>query len=270
MIRNLSELWQYRALLWALTARELRARYRASVLGFLWTFLNPLLNMVVYVLVFGVLMATPVPRYPFFLFCGLIPWIFFSSSITAGTTAVSDRRDLLTKVRFPAQVLPATVVLTNLINFLLSLPLLFLLGGLYQDVPTWHLLFVPVVLLVQTAFTLGLAYLLSSLNIAFRDLQHIVSNLVQMLFFLTPVLWDLDSVGEMNRLGLRLSAQQAKVLLLYSNPMAAVMAAWRDIFYLHRSPAWEPLGVVALISLSLFWISSGVFERRREEFAELV
>ncbi len=128
MIRNLRELWQYRALLWALTARELKARYRASVLGFLWTFLNPTLNMVVYVMVFGVLLSSPVERYPFFLFSGLLPWIAFSSSVAAGTTSVSDRRDLLTKVRFPAQVLPATVVLTNLINFLLSLPLLFVVG----------------------------------------------------------------------------------------------------------------------------------------------
>lgn len=270
MLRNITELWQYRGLLWALTARELRARYRASVLGFLWTFLNPSLNMVVYVLVFGVLMATPVERYPFFLFCGLIPWIFFSTSIIGGTTAVSDRRDLLTKVRFPAQVLPATVVLTNLINFLLSLPLLFVLGALYEDVPSWHLIFAPVVLLVQVAFTLGLTYLLSALNVAFRDLQHIVANLVQMMFFLTPVLWDLDSVGAVKRFGLDLTAQQARDVLLYSNPMAAVMAAWRDIFYLHRTPAWEPLGAVALLSLVLFWVSSGVFERRREEFAELV
>jgi len=270
MRRNLRELWQYRGLLWALTTRELRARYRASVLGFLWTFLNPSLNMVVYVLVFGVLMASPVERYPFFLFCGLLPWIFFSSSVVGGTTSVSDRRDLLTKVRFPAQVLPATVVLTNLINFLLSLPLLFLLGTLYQDLPTWHIVFLPIVLVVQTAFTLGLTYSLSALNVAFRDLQHIVANLVQMLFFLTPVLWNLDSVGDVSRFGLDLSAQQARDLLLFCNPMAAVMAAWRDIFYLHQTPAWEPLGAVALLSLALFWVSSGVFERRREEFAELV
>lgn len=270
MFRNLSELWQYRALLWALTARELNARYRGSVLGFLWTFLNPTLNMLVYSLVFGVLMANSTARYPFFLFCGLIPWIFFSSSVVGGTTAVSDRRDLLTKVRFPAQVLPATVVLTNLINFVLSLPLLFLLGFIYEDVPSWHLVLVPVVLLVQTAFTLGVTYLLSSLNVAFRDLQHIVVNVVQMLFFLTPVLWTIDSLGVVDRFGLSLSATEAKSLLLYVNPMAAVMTAWRDIFFNHRVPAWEPLATVALVSLILLWISSGVFERRREEFAELV
>jgi lipopolysaccharide transport system permease protein len=273
MIKNLRELWQYRGLLWALTARELKARYRASVLGFIWTFLNPTLNMVVYVLVFGVLMATPVERYPFFLFSGLLPWIYFSSSVVGGTTSVSDRRDLLTKVRFPAQVLPATVVLTNLINFLLSVPLLFVLGALYADVPTWHLVFAPVVLLVQTAFTLAVAYLLSALNVAFRDLQHIVANVVQMLFFLTPVLWTLDGlsgVGAVHGLALTLSAAELRQAMLFGNPLAAVMSAWRDILYLHHSPDWGPLSSVGLVSLILFWISSGVFERRREEFAELV
>ena len=131
MIRNLTELYQYRALLIALSMRELKARYRASVLGFLWTFLNPTLNMLVYALVFGVLMRNSVPNYAYYLFTGLLPWIFFSSSVLGGTTSISDRRDLLTKVRFPAQVLPATVVLTNLINFLLSLPLLLGLGLLF-------------------------------------------------------------------------------------------------------------------------------------------
>lgn len=270
MIKNLQELYQYRALLWALTTRELKARYRASALGFLWTFLNPTLNMVVYVLVFGVLMATTVERYPFFLFCGLIPWIFFSTSVLGGTTSVSDRRDLLTKVRFPAQVLPATVVMTNLLNFLLSLPLLFLLGGLYRDWPTWHLVFIVPVLLVQTFFTLAVTYLLSSLNVAFRDLQHIVANIVQMLFFLTPVLWNVDSVGPIKKWGVDLSAQQAQDLVIYANPMAAVMDAWRDVFYRHEVPEWRPLLGVALIALVVMWISAAVFERRREEFAELV
>jgi lipopolysaccharide transport system permease protein len=270
VLRNLRELWQYRALLWALTARELRARYRASVLGFLWTFLNPTLNMAVYGLVFGVFLASPIPRYPYFLFSGLLPWIAFSSSVAGGTTAVSDRRDLLTKVRFPAQVLPATVVLTNLLNFLLSLPLLFALGALYGDWPSWHLVYLPLVLLVQTLFTLALTYLLSALNVAFRDLQHIVGNVLQMVFFLTPVLWTLDQVGEVQRFGVTLGRDQAQALMLYLNPMAAVMSAWRDIFYLHRSPVGGPLWAVAALSVVLLGLASAVFERRREEFAELV
>ena len=113
MIRNLSELYQYRALLSALSVRELKARYRASVLGFLWTFLNPTLNMLVYVLVFKLVMRNSNPHYAYLLFSGLLPWIFFSSSILGATSSISDRKDLLTKVRFPAQVLPATVVFRN-------------------------------------------------------------------------------------------------------------------------------------------------------------
>lgn len=270
MLRNLQELYQYRALLWALSLRELKARYRASVLGFLWTFLNPTLSMAVYGLVFGVLMDNAPQRYPFYLFSGLLPWIFFSTSVLGGTTSVSDRKDLLTKVRFPAQVLPAYVVLTNLINFGLSLPLLFLLGLFYSDTPSWHLVFVPVLALLQTLFTLSITYLLSALNVAFRDLQHIIANVVQLAFFLTPVLWEVSSVKGIDRFGIALSAPELQRVIITTNPMAALMTAWRDVLFSHRVPAWEPLAVVAGITLVILWFSTGVFERRREEFAELV
>lgn len=262
MIRNLRELYQYRALLWALTLRELKARYRASVLGFLWTFLNPTLTMIVYVVVFGFIMRNSEERFPFFLFCGLLPWLFFSSSVMAGTSAVSDRRDLLTKVRFPAQVLPATVVFTNLLNFLLSLPLLLLLGAYYAWWPSWHVVFVVPVLLVQTLFTLAVTYVLSALNVAFRDLQHIVGNVVQMLFFLTPVLWSTETQLK--------DHPELRAAVVYGNPLASLMTAWRDIFYSHRVPEPWPLLTVAVASVVLMWFAARVFERRREEFAELV
>lgn len=270
MIKNLVELWRYRALLWALTVRELKARYRASVLGFLWTFLNPTLNMIVYVMVFGFIMQNTVPRYPFVLFCGLLPWINFSSSVVAGTSAVSDRKDLLTKVRFPAQVLPATVVLTNTINFLLSLPLLIALGAAYAWFPSWHYVFVIPVLIVQTFFTLAVTYLLSALNVAFRDLQHVVSNVVQMLFFLSPVLWPIELLDGKHFDLLGAHVEDVKSVVIYANPLATLMVAWRDIFNLHQAPAAGPLLAVAGISLVVMWLSAGVFERRREEFAELV
>src|SRR3954454_12787431 len=124
MLRNLRELYRYRALLWALIQRELQARYRNSVLGFLWTFLNPMLHMAVYALLFKVYMRQNIPNYTYFMFIGLLPWIWFSTSIGSGASAISDRRDLLTKVRFPAQVLPAVVVTTNLLNYLFALPLM--------------------------------------------------------------------------------------------------------------------------------------------------
>ncbi len=266
MIRNFKELYQYRGLLWALTARELKARYRASVLGFFWTFLNPSLSMLVYVVVFGFLMDTGVQQYPLYVFSGLLPWIFFSSSVLGGTSSVSDRRDLLTKVRFPAQVLPATVVMTNLINFALSLPLLLLLGAWFRAWPTWHVVFAVPVVLVQILFTLAVAYFLSALNVTFRDLQHLVGNVMQMLFFLTPVLWSPEVLkGKWGFTG-----DQVRAAIMYANPLASVMVAWRDIFYWHRVPEAGPLLWVALLSLVFMAIASALFERRREEFAELI
>ncbi len=260
MIRNLRELYQYRALLWSLTLRELKARYRASVLGFLWTFLNPTLQMGVYSLIFGLIIQQEIPHYPFFIFVGMLPWIFFSSSVMAGASAISDRRDLLTKVRFPAQVLPATVVASNLANYLLSLPLMIALGLASGVVPTWHaVIFLPIVVL-QTLFTLSVAYVLSALNVAFRDLQHIVGNLVMLGFFGTPILW---SIG-------RISSEGTRTALIYGNPMAAMTVSYQQIFYYHRLPDWEPLGTVALLSVAMLWVASFIFEQRREEFAELV
>ena len=260
MIRNLRELYQYRALLWALTVRELKARYRASVLGFLWTFLNPTLSMAVYVLVFGWLMASETPRFPYYVFSGLLPWIYFASSVGAGTSAVSERRDLLTKVRFPAQVLPATVVLTNAINFLLSIPLLVLLGLGYQQWPTWHFVFIVPLLLVQSLFTLAITYVVSAMNVAFRDLQHIMGNILQLGFFVTPVIWRLEQVKTLEQ----------QHLVLYLNPVAALVEAWHDIFFRQRVPEATPLAVVTVLSLVMMWLASSLFEHRREEFAELI
>jgi lipopolysaccharide transport system permease protein len=256
MIRNLHELYQYRALLWNLTLRELKARYRASALGFLWTFLNPTLQMLVYALMFGVFLKQATPRYPFFLFTGLLPWICFSTTVIMGTSTISDRRDLLTKVRFPAQVLPATVVATNIANYVLSLPLMTGLGLFYGVVPTWHYAFFIPVLMVQTLFTLAVTYLCSAINVAFRDLQHIVNNLVTLAFFGTPVLY-------------RVPAEHEGLVNLI-NPMAPVVSAYRAIFYEQTMPQLKPLAVVALLSVVLLWVSSWIFESRREEFAELV
>jgi lipopolysaccharide transport system permease protein len=259
MFRNLRELYQYRALLWSLTVRELKARYRASVLGFLWTFLNPTLNMMVYAVVFGYLLKAGQAAYPYFLFIALLPWIFFATSVGGGASSVSDRRDLLTKVRFPAQVLPATVVATNLLNYLLSLPLLIGLGMLYGQWPTWHvLLFFPLVIL-QTTLILGLTYLVSAFNVALRDLQHIVLNVMQMMFFLTPIVWSVSTVPA-----------KYQQLVVYGNPMAALVSSYRAIFYEHVLPDMMPLAGVVVFSIAMLWLGAGVFERRREEFAELV
>jgi lipopolysaccharide transport system permease protein len=259
MIRNLRELYQYRRLLFSLVQRELKARYRASLLGFFWTFLNPTLHMLVYAIVFGRLLKQAVDKYPYFMFVGLLPWIWFSASVAGGASAISDRRDLLTKVRFPPQVLPAQVVATHLVNYLFSLPLLVILGLLYKSWPTWHVLLFPLVVIIQLLFTLGLTYLVAAVNVTFRDVQHIVGNILMLSFFLTPVLYSLERIPIEYRAWVELG-----------NPMAVLIGAYQDLFYEHRLPRFGPLVYVFGFSLVLLWLTSLLFERRREEFAELI
>lgn len=259
MFQNLREIYRYRALLWALTVRELRARYRASVLGFLWTFLNPTLQMLVYTLLFSVYMRQNIEHYAYFLFVGLLPWTWFASSITGCATSISDRRDLLTKVRFPAQVLPATVILTNLINYLLSIPLVLALGAFFGVWPSWHLLALPAVLFVQLLFTVALGYLVSALNVRFRDLQFVVANLTMLWFFLTPILYPLEIVPVRYR-----------PLLHYGNPVAVLVNAYQAIFVRHALPEFAELGYLALGAAALLWFTALIFEAGREEFAEYV
>lgn len=259
MLRNLRELYQYRGLLLSLTLRELKARYRGSVLGFLWTFLNPTLQMLVYTLLFSVYMRQQIEHYTYFLFIGLLPWIWFSSSVNGGASAISDRRDLLTKVRFPAQVLPASVVATNLCNFLLSIPLLLLFGLFFGRVPSWHMVAFPLVVLTQLCVTLALAYLISAINVTFRDLQQIVGNLLTMWFFVTPIFYRSTTIPE-----------EFRNLVVLANPMAVMVISYQSIFYDHQLPAAGPLVLWMGISLVLLGVASAIFERRREEFAEIV
>lgn len=259
MFRNLRELYQYRGLLLSLTQRELKARYRGSVLGFLWTFLNPTLHMLVYTLLFSVYMRQQIEHYTYFLFIGLLPWIWFSSSLNAGASAISDRRDLLTKVRFPAQVLPATVVITNLCNFLLAVPLLLLLGAFLGHWPSWHVLLFPVVGFVQLCVTLALAYLLSAINVTFRDLQQIIANLLTMWLFVTPIFYRVTTIPE-----------SVRDFVVLANPMAVMVTSYQSIFYDHELPAVAPLAMWMGIAVVLLWTASEIFERRREDFAEVV
>ncbi|MCI0574298.1 MAG: ABC transporter permease [Myxococcaceae bacterium] len=259
MLRNLQELYQYRGLLLSLVQRELTARYRGSVLGFLWTFLNPTLLMLVYALVFSVYMRQDLRNPLYFQFVGLLPWIWFSTSVGGCATAISDRRDLLTKVRFPAQVLPASVVTTNLLNYLFSLPLMVVLGALHGMWPTWHILLLPAVAATQLLLTLGLGYVVAALNVTFRDLQHIIGNLLTLGFFVTPVLYPIATVPE-----------RFRDLVLYGNPVAALITSYQSILYEHRLPEARPLLWVAGLSVVLLWGAARLFESRREEFAECI
>lgn len=259
MIEQFRELYRFRVLIGALVVRHLSVRYRGSVLGFLWSFLNPLCLMLVYMLVFKFYIRfDSVDNYTIFLFCGLLPWIWFTSAVSEGTSSIVSSGHLITKSMFPAHVLPTVSVISTGVNLLLSLPLLFLfmfVGG----VP-FHatLIALPVLITVQFFFLLGLALVLASLNVQFRDVQHIVTNLLTFLFFLCPIIYPASSVPARFQFTLDL------------NPLALFTLFYHDLIL---DGVWpDPVRaayLVAWVGIVLF-IGHAIFKRYREGFAELL
>ena len=237
VVTSLAELVANRQVLWALVWRDLKARYRGSVLGFLWTFLNPLLLMAIYSLVFSVYMRVDLPHYPIFVFAGLLPWMWFSTAIASGAGAVVEGASLIKRVAFPPHVLPAVTVLATLVNFLLGLPLLlaFMLGF---GVPIrMAVLAVPLIIAIQLVFTASVATIMSLLNVRYRDLQHLLASAMTLWFFVTPVLYPTSLVPP--------SFQP----LLILNPMTSIVLAYQDALYHGRFPSLEHLALAAAFAL---------------------
>lgn len=258
MLKDFKELFKYRVLIWTLVVKQLKVRYRGSILGFLWSFLNPLLLMIVYALVFLVYMRISMENYTVYMFCGLLPWIWFSSSLIEGTSSIVLGGNLITKSMFPAEVLPMVSVITNLINYLLGLPMLFLFIILFKVKIGMSLFAFPIVVFIQFFFTYGLVLGCSSLNVHFRDVQHLIANFITLWFFLCPIIYPVSQIPERFR------------FTLYANPMAVITMAYNDIFFYHRFPNWKALALVLIVSLFVYIVGNNIFEKYRDTFAEEV
>jgi lipopolysaccharide transport system permease protein len=256
MTRALRELIAYREILLILIWRDLKTRYRGSVLGFLWTFLNPLLLMVIYSLVFSVYMRVDIKAYPVFVFAGLLPWIWFSSSMLSGASSIVESGSLIKRVPFPPQILPAVTVTAALVNFLLALPLLLIFMAAWRLPIGWSLLLLPLPIAIQYVFTLGLAIVISMLTVRYRDLQQLLANLLTLWFFLTPVLYPTAMVP----------ARFHAFLLL--NPMAILVAAFQDALYGAHVPSLGQLAPVAALAVVVLGAALALADRMRWGLAE--
>lgn len=250
----LKEIYAYRTMVASLIRRELRGRYKGSILGFLWTFINPLLQLCVYTLVFSVIMRNNIERFYLFLFVALIPWIFFSTCLTGGTRVIFAQGDMVKKIYFPREVLPIAFVTSQFVNMLLTFIVIFavlILTG--WGINLYALLYLPIVMIVEYILTLGIAMLGSALTVYIRDLEQIFGILSMAWMYLTPILYSVDMVPE-QLLG-----------IFYLNPMTSVIVAYRDILYYKVPPALSTmtnavvLGVVVLI---VGWFSFGVLKKR--------
>lgn len=256
MISQLKEIYQYREMIWMLVRRDLRGRYKASVLGFLWTFINPLLQLGVYTIVFSVIMRAGIEKYYLFLFVALIPWMFFSSSLQGGATCVLAQKDMVTKIHFPRQVLPIAHVTTCFVNMLLCLIVVFLVCGFDIGLNINALPYLIPVMLTEYLLALGLCFIVSGATVYFRDLEHIMGIVVMMWQFLTPVMYSVEQVPEEIR----------GVFMM--NPMTSVIMCYRDILYYKQAPQLQSL-LQSLWMGALFLVLGWVlFDYLQKRFAE--
>jgi len=258
MFSNIKELYRCRVLVISLVIREVKLRYQGSVLGFFWTFLSPFLLMCVYTVVFSVFLRINIENYPVFLFCGLLPWAWFSTSILDGADSIIRGGELITRVLFPPQVLPTVTVFSNLINFVLSLPILFLFLLLFKIKIATSLIALPIVMIIQAVFTMGVVLMVSALNVHFRDVQHILGNLIIMWFFATPIIYPSTSIPVRLR------------FIIYVNPMGTLIKAYQDILFYQHFPNWVLLGIAFCSGVVMFFFGNLIFNRYREFFPEEV
>ncbi len=275
---RLQDLWAYRELIRNLVLRDLRVRYKGSALGYLWTQLAPLLLMLVFWFVFSTLFQSPIAMFAVFLIAGLLPWNYCSEAVIGGTRSVIDNANLIKKVFFPREVLPLVCVFSSMVNYLLSLPMMFLVMIVVQMVYaplggrlnfSWTIAYLPVLLFIQTLFLAGVALFLSTVAVFFRDTVHLIGILMQFWFFLTPVFYSLDFVN--------LSDPVVR-LIRWLNPMASLIEFYREILYGNpvgvgqiptpSLPALDSVARVLVTSLLVLALGYWFFHRHSGQFGE--
>lgn len=273
MINNLKELYAHRELLFNLVKRELKVKYKRSIFGFLWSFLNPLVLVVVYSIIFGKLFSMDrgiatgfggVKSFSAYLLTGLLAWMYLANSLIMAVSSIVDSGNLVKKIYFPREIIPFSAVLANLVNFGLELVVLFVflsIIGIYFYIQIPVLI---VVILIETLFVLGLSALVSLAHVYFRDMKHLVQVLVQVWFFTCPIIYPFTYV-------ITFSKKISWLPFAYKlNPMASIIMMYQRIFYFGQSPTLKTLAFWLVFSIVFFLVSLTVFKAKEEHIANEV
>lgn len=256
-MKHLRELYDYREMIFSLVRKDLRGRYKGSVLGFLWTFINPLLQLLVFTLVFSVIMKAGYEQYYLFLFVALVPWMFFSSSVQDGSTSILRDKDMIKKIYFPREVMPIATVTSGFVNMLLTFIVVFIVlifSG--RGINPVALLCLPVVMIVEYILCIGIALIVSALTVYFRDLQYILGIFIMALQYLTPVMYGPDMVPDW-------------VLPIFNlNPMTPIITIYRDILYWKQVPDMTELLYALGLGIIFIVIGYFLFKKLQKRFAE--
>jgi homopolymeric O-antigen transport system permease protein len=251
--QELFYLWD---LLVQMVGRDLKLRYRGSILGTAWSLLNPLTQLLVFNFVFSSVLPLNIPNYTLFLFIGLLAWVWFQTSLTGAATVIIDGRALIKQPNFPATILPVVVVVANLLHFLLALPILFFFLSLARIPFSEPIVLLPVIIALQMLFTVSLAYFVATFHVFFRDTQHLVGVFLFLFFYLTPVFYNADAIPD-------------KYQLIYRmNPVLQLLEAYRAVLLHNTWPSPGPLLLLGGISGILLMFGYHVFKQASDRFVE--
>ena len=254
----IGRLYEYRELLKSNVKKDIRGKYKGSFLGILWSFINPLLTVIVYAIVFPYILRVQQENYLIFLIIGIIPWTFVTSTIAYGTTTILGNADIIKKVFFPREILPISVALSGLVNFFISCLIIFIFMFFSGIGFTKYIILLPLIALIQFVLLLGIIFITSSVNIYMRDLEYIVNFFINLLFYATPIIYSVDMFPDKFKWVLNL------------NPLATIITSYRDILYYGQLPNLTMLMWVGLFSFILLIIGYAIFRKLEKGFAEEV
>lgn len=250
------KIYNYRELLKTNVKKEIRGRYKNSFLGILWSFLNPLLQLLVYSVIFGALLAGGDETYPIYICVALIPWTYFTTAISQAAFTVIGNADIIKKVYFPREILPISVVTSGAVNFVIS-TIIILAFVIFSGLGlSWYIVFYPLILLIQYILLLGISFIVSSVTVYFRDLEHIIGVVLMAAFYATPIVYNIEQLPHTLQ------------VLVNLNPMTHLINGYRDIFYYHQMPNMEILFILLGISLVLTIAGYFIFKKLQKGFAE--
>ncbi|MFC4075604.1 ABC transporter permease [Salinithrix halophila] len=265
-----ADILKYKELLYFLVHKEVRIRYRNSLFGFFWTLLEPLGLMMIYYLVFGVIInrvGDEVPHYSLYVLAGLIPWTFFNNSMKKGTKALSSNSSLIKKVYFPREIFPVTMILSNLVNFVPAFLLVFVVALFSPKVTIqWdQLALLPGIILLQSVFTLACTFLVSVLNVYYRDVEFIMSLLLRAWMYLCPIIYPLTFVTQNDSPAVEYFSH-----FYFLNPMAVIISLYHGIFYPEQAAPVQYLYYVIILTVVLFLASWLIFKRLNRRVGEVI
>jgi len=258
---NLRDLWNYRELLYFLTWRDVKVRYKQTALGVAWAIIQPLFTMLIFTLFFGKLAGIEAQTggipYPVFAYAGLLPWTFFSNALTSSGNSLVGSAQLITKVYFPRMIIPGAAVAAGLVDFAIAFVILVILMFYYGAVPAWTVVMLPVLVLLTVVLALGMGMWFSALNVKYRDVRFALPFLVQLWMFVSPVIYPSTFLPQKYR------------WLLMLNPLTGIIEGYRSALF-GKPFNWTALGVSTLIAVFLLIYASYSFKRMEKTFADIV